>query len=409
MAIRGRSRAYFCATICPSGESAASRGIGAAFFSAGLGGERLFHRVGESVPTPEWFVVGPGRKPFGPYTMAKLRAYAIDGRLTRASMVWRKGMPAWVRAEEVPGVFDGESAGSSVAVPSSPRRVAKESPVPATPRVPRAAAAAPVSTPSTAPSLDAVSRWVSVIAGIAALAVMAFIVVQSVRASGASGAIIPIALAVVGLVSIPLGWVFTRVGQRLVRNSPVRASNRAIFVLFGMLALAAAIIVGVASGILASQTGDVVPLVTGGATVCMLGVYASYSAFPSLIGVEVDSSGTMGEDSIALWGAPFRIALASSGLATALVQAACAIGGVVGVVMALRADDAIAFDARPGAALATWCAGCAILAGFAPVVIYLVAMTQFLLLGTVESIQAVGRHVREQKRQGEAGSGPSAQ
>ena len=71
--------------------------------------------------------------------------------------------------------------------------------------------------------------------------------------------------------------------------------------------------------------------------------------------------------------------------------------------MALPAGDAVAFDARPGATLATWCAGCALLAGFAPVVIYLATMTQFLLLGTVESIQAVGRHVREQKRQGGAG------
>ena len=45
-------------------------------------------RVNEPLAKPEWFVVGRGRKPFGPYALAKLRAYAKDGRLTRASLVW---------------------------------------------------------------------------------------------------------------------------------------------------------------------------------------------------------------------------------------------------------------------------------------------------------------------------------
>jgi xanthosine utilization system XapX-like protein len=357
--------------------------------------------LNEPLAKPDWFVVGPGRKPFGPYTLAKLRTYARNGRLTPASLVWRKGMRAWVRAEEVPGVFVGEDVAAARAPSSAPTPAAMAPRAKSAPRANAVLAGSPPAvSPSGASPLDALARWGSTVGGIASMTVMAFVVVQSVRSAGALVSIIPIALAFVGLVSIPLGGEFMRVGQRLVRNCPVRASNRAIFVLFGMLALAAAIIVAVASGIWASQTGDVVPLVTGGTAVCMLGVYAFHSAFPSLIGVEVDPSGTMGEDSIALWGAPFRIALASAGLATALVQLLCAIGGTVGLVMALRAGDAAAFDARPGAALATWCAGCALAAGFAPVVIYLATMTQFLLLGTVESIQAVGRHVREQKREG---------
>ena len=54
---------------------------------------------------PEWFVAGPGNKPYGPYSFVKLKQYVTDGRLRHDSMVHRQGTDTWVRASELPGLF----------------------------------------------------------------------------------------------------------------------------------------------------------------------------------------------------------------------------------------------------------------------------------------------------------------
>lgn len=84
----------------------------------------------------EWFVVGPNRKPFGPYTIEKLRQYVADGRISRETLVHRRGTADWVRASTVPGLFPSTSVPSSEVVkpavhPPSipvPRPVAPECP-----------------------------------------------------------------------------------------------------------------------------------------------------------------------------------------------------------------------------------------------------------------------------------------
>jgi hypothetical protein len=53
----------------------------------------------------EWFVVGPDRKPFGPYPIEKLREYVAAGRILRETLVHRRGTSEWVRASSVPGLF----------------------------------------------------------------------------------------------------------------------------------------------------------------------------------------------------------------------------------------------------------------------------------------------------------------
>lgn len=53
----------------------------------------------------EWFIAGPGNKPYGPYPFAKLLAYVADGRLRRDSLVHRKGTDSWIPAAEVSGLF----------------------------------------------------------------------------------------------------------------------------------------------------------------------------------------------------------------------------------------------------------------------------------------------------------------
>ena len=53
----------------------------------------------------EWFIAGPGNKPYGPYPFPKLLAYVADGRLRRDSLVHRKGTDNWIPAAEVSGLF----------------------------------------------------------------------------------------------------------------------------------------------------------------------------------------------------------------------------------------------------------------------------------------------------------------
>lgn len=53
----------------------------------------------------EWFVLGPERKPYGPFTFEKLQAYVSDGRLLATTLVCRRGSSRWVKAKEVDGLF----------------------------------------------------------------------------------------------------------------------------------------------------------------------------------------------------------------------------------------------------------------------------------------------------------------
>ena len=53
----------------------------------------------------EWFIAGPGNKPYGPYPISKLLQYVADGRLRRDSLVHRKGTDNWIPAAEVSGLF----------------------------------------------------------------------------------------------------------------------------------------------------------------------------------------------------------------------------------------------------------------------------------------------------------------
>lgn len=50
-------------------------------------------------------VVGPDEKPWGPYTLAKLKHFANEGRLQRGTLVSRRGSDQWIRAEQLPSVF----------------------------------------------------------------------------------------------------------------------------------------------------------------------------------------------------------------------------------------------------------------------------------------------------------------
>jgi hypothetical protein len=52
----------------------------------------------------EWYVARDG-KTYGPFAPQEMSAGARDGELRRDDLVWRKGMPYWQRAADVPGLW----------------------------------------------------------------------------------------------------------------------------------------------------------------------------------------------------------------------------------------------------------------------------------------------------------------
>jgi membrane protease subunit (stomatin/prohibitin family) len=52
-------------------------------------------------PQDQWYV-GVGGQQAGPFDLSGMTGQAQNGTLTRSTLVWRAGMPAWVPAEQVP-------------------------------------------------------------------------------------------------------------------------------------------------------------------------------------------------------------------------------------------------------------------------------------------------------------------
>ena len=73
---------------------------------------RLGHWFPPPFPPPvppasgtEWFIVAAGQQT-GPLGQQQLRDAARAGKLTRDTLVWRKGMASWSKAGEVPELAD---------------------------------------------------------------------------------------------------------------------------------------------------------------------------------------------------------------------------------------------------------------------------------------------------------------
>lgn len=54
--------------------------------------------------SPQWFFSTDGHRQ-GPYTSRELRAAADSGRLGPDDMVWKEGMPNWLKAKKIKGLF----------------------------------------------------------------------------------------------------------------------------------------------------------------------------------------------------------------------------------------------------------------------------------------------------------------
>ena len=341
---------------------------------------------------PEWFVVGHGRKPFGPYSMARLRAYAKDGRLAHASLVWRKGMPAWVRADSVPGLMDSP-------VPrDKPRPPSGQSPTPPSTAGPATARPAAPRVPGLF-GFDSVELKLSFAASLVALAIVIYATIRLVIDVGPVGARGLIILVLVGLVSLPLGWAFTRLGRQMLSNTPTRISNRLVLSFPGILALLVAAIIGVVTAFAVLEGLSPTAFVPAGVGIGVLVAFACYALLfdPRDLGIQIDATSTIGEESVALWGIPFRIALASAGAAMMVVQVVSVVAGIVAVVAPLVDGDEATVSKQLWSEVAISSGGAALLVGFWPVIAYYLTVLQYLLLGTAESVQQVGRHLRERK------------
>ena len=54
------------------------------------------------LPAAIAFYLGVGGKQVGPYDLTTLAGQVQQGVLTRTTLVWRQGMPAWAAADTVP-------------------------------------------------------------------------------------------------------------------------------------------------------------------------------------------------------------------------------------------------------------------------------------------------------------------
>ncbi len=57
---------------------------------------------GDKEPPAVWYVARPGRPQLGPITLVALKKQLVAGTVSPADLVWKAGMPGWVRAETIP-------------------------------------------------------------------------------------------------------------------------------------------------------------------------------------------------------------------------------------------------------------------------------------------------------------------
>ncbi len=85
-----------------------------------------------------WYYTSGGRQ-MEPVSTEQIQSLARDGRLKPTDMVWREGMPKWVRAGSAPELFPDPDAlfeKALAAAPSTPAPAFSAPPAPAGPRAP---------------------------------------------------------------------------------------------------------------------------------------------------------------------------------------------------------------------------------------------------------------------------------
>ena len=67
--------------------------------------------------TPVWFAAAVGGEREGPLSLLEMRRRIASGELTGESLVWTSGMAAWTPAQQVPELFDTDTASQQSSSP----------------------------------------------------------------------------------------------------------------------------------------------------------------------------------------------------------------------------------------------------------------------------------------------------
>ena len=64
---------------------------------------------------PKWYILRGGHR-IGPLDASQLKYMAGEDQLERADLVWKEGLPQWVQAGQVKGLFADAAAPEGAAV-----------------------------------------------------------------------------------------------------------------------------------------------------------------------------------------------------------------------------------------------------------------------------------------------------
>ena len=366
----------------------------------------------EAGDQPDWFVVGPDQRPYGPYTLGKLVAYIDAGALQPRQLICKRGMSAWVEARSVDQLHARFEAVSSPRASRDRRSAApahSEEAGPADSRMPKLTPAwvaerAVSRTRTSLPvdvmmAIDDMSSYAIVAGGV--LAIIATTVLLGIETANREGhwAIAQIALAILGLgLSQYAGLRMSAVCGKVIARSTVVISNSAILDIFGAAAILVLVTVIVVSGIAAYETKSFGLLILAALFAPLPLVAALFAFNPQILGVRVSEDGSLGEDSIALLGLPTRAFMASAGIVTAIASILGGCGSMIAVaaiVFPHTVDPGFLWGGLSPSQAAWAAIGYVALAGLWPTVTYIWSATEHLFLGTIEAIHAVGRQARK--------------
>lgn len=367
--------------------------------------------MSEASDQREWFVVGPNQRPYGPYPLSKLVAYAAAGTLQPGQLICKRGMGAWVEARSVDQLrvrFEAANPPASSRINETPATARPEESGPADSRMPKMTPAWVAEevlartrkslTVDVMMAIDDMSGYAIVAGGVLAIIASAVMLGMSIANRESNWNHGKIAVAIVGLgLTQYIGLRMSAVCGRTIARSTVVISNSAVLDVFGIASVFVLIATIVASGIAAFETNSWGVLLIA-ALFAPLPTVAAIVAFnPQILGVRVSEGGSLGEDSVALLGLPTRAFMASAGIVAAIASVLGGCGAMLAVA-ALVFPHTVDPSSLWGGLLpseAAWAAiGYVALAGLWPLAIYIWSATDHLFLGTIEAIHAVGRQAR---------------
>jgi len=295
---------------------------------------------------PTWFYAKDDGSHVGPMSEVQLRQLAQQGTITPQTLVWRDGLPNWVAAGKVRGLFDapGQQGGGQPAQPSRPGPAAPQQqpgpspangladtaaaprrPGPPQPRAGGGPAPAPLHSEEPSPFFI-VGVFDSVLRGLRGIFPDAFVRMLSnaLSTAGLFGAFGLIAVAFawrlgvaieaeqyariadavihifVMLVLLYTAGKFIDVGNRFVAESEAKLTNAGLIDAVALLSLIAAVAVlveGITACINQELLAPLWPALGMAGVLLLIGLVAMH---PSLMNAHIERGGSIGEEAVSL-------------------------------------------------------------------------------------------------------------